>query len=94
LNNCILGHRKNWQSTLNLVRLYAWVDKENLAKLSEHLHMRLVNDVVKLNGKRRFSQHERHPRIGRTNFRGILPHGARVSQGAKNFKNLMFCHMC
>ena len=44
--------------------------------------MRLVNDIVKLNGKRRFSQYGRHPRIGRTNFRGILPHGARVSQEA------------
>jgi hypothetical protein len=32
----------------------------------------------------------RHPKIGTTNFGGILPQ--RSCKEAKNFKNLVFCH--
>ena len=42
--------------------------------------------------KRRFCQHGPHPKIGVTNFGGIMYHSACVSK--KNSKNLLFCHMC
>jgi hypothetical protein len=39
--------------------------------------------------KQRFCQHERHPKIGRTNFGGILHHGARARK-QKTLKILCF----